>query len=165
MRRLFRWLVIALCTIVALILAVVIAGQFPDSSQKSSEGPSQPSKPEQPFHPNAIAKGLNAAPGAIVCPNLRDVNLLFGLYSDHWEQAMQSRLTNGTSEALNGPVPPAPNPANYGCWLLTPGTPVEVGESEGLVKGVPFVTARLPDGTVIRGSTLPAMLGTAPASH
>lgn len=90
MRRLFRWLVIALCTITALIVAVLIAGQFPDSSKSRRKDPQQSSTPEQPFHPNAIARGLNAAPGAIVCPNFRDVNLLYGLYSDHWEQACKA---------------------------------------------------------------------------
>lgn len=160
MRRLFRWFVISVCTIAALIVGAIIAARFPDSSSETSkqEKSEQPSMPALLLHPNAVAVGLNAAPGAIVCSNLQNLTLLYRLYSDHWEQEMQRRMTKGASESINGPVSPEPDPADYGCWVLPPGTPVETRNGEGLLNGVRIVRARLRDGTLVQGLTLPAML-------
>lgn len=156
MRRLFKVVFIAILGFVALVF---VFSQLPESPENAKpETVERPSIPEPPLHPNAVARALNAAPGAIVCPNLQSVSSLFHLYSEHWEQETRSRMTNGQSESIEGPVSPAPNPADYGCWLLPPGTPVEAMNGEGLLSGIPVVTGRLQDGTMVHGVTLVAML-------
>jgi|SRR5208283_701408 len=109
-------------------------------------------------HANAVAKSLNAAPGAIVCQDLETVGILFRLYSEHWEEAAQDRLTQGSSRQLRGEPAPAPDPSLYNCHLLAPGTPVRVENADAFTTGFPAVTAQLPDGAVIHGVTLPSML-------
>jgi hypothetical protein len=57
---------------------------------------------------------------------------------------------------MRGPSAPVPDPALYGCSLLSPETAVEV-QREG-IPGMPMVAAKLPDGTMIRGVTQSNML-------
>jgi hypothetical protein len=118
----------------------------------------KPTPVAPPFHPNAVAKSLSAAPGAIVCSDFASVGLVFDLYNAHWEDSMLDAMTKGQSRVLRGQSAPAPDPTLYGCSLLKPGTPVEVRSGEGLLTGIPMVTAKLPDGEMIHGVTLPAML-------
>jgi len=110
------------------------------------------------FRPNAAAKSLTAAPGAIVCDNLATVRLVFDLYAAHWEDRVQDALTKGQATQLRGQSSPVPNPSAYGCSLLTPGTPVQVLNSDAFTTGIPRVVAKLPNGKPIRGVTLPSML-------
>jgi hypothetical protein len=138
----------------------------PNTTQKPSDestGRSFIAKP--PFHPNRVAEAFNAVPGAIVCPDFRAVSLLFHLYSEHWAEEVNSRMTGGQSEVIGGPTTPAPVPADYGCWLLAPGTPVETKNGEDLLNGIPKVVAQLPDGTIIHGVTLPNMLAASKATR
>ena len=107
---------------------------------------------------NAVAKSLNAVPGAIVCRDLETVSTLFHLYSAHWEDVTRDQTTNGASRPINGEPIPAPDPALYNCHLLAPGTPVRVENADAFTTGFPVVTVQLPDGNVIRGVTLPSML-------
>jgi hypothetical protein len=128
----------------------------------------EPGKPEDsistepavavPFHPNAVATALRAAPGAIVCPDLNSVSTLFHLYSIHWEESAQDAVTNGQARIIRGEAAPAPDPESFGCKLLTPGTPVSVQNADAFTTGIPMVVARMPDGETFRGVTLPGML-------
>jgi hypothetical protein len=100
------------------------------------------------------ARGVSVVPGAIVCPNHDTVSLMFDLYVAHWTDTQQDALTNGQSRLLRGRPTPAPDLKLYGCALLPPGTPMML--ERGNI--VPVVTATLPDGTMIRGVTLAAMI-------
>lgn len=150
----FVWVLLA-------VILVVIIMNPPDLERRSTTAEKPPTA-AAPFHPNAIAKSLTAAPGAIVCPDFASVRLLFGLYKNYWEDSMQDTMTNGQSRILRGPSAPAPDPALYGCSLLKPGTPVEARNGEGLLNGIPMVTAKLQDGTMIHGVTIPNMLSAIP---
>ena len=118
---------------------------------------------EVPFHPNAVAvvvshSGISTVPGTIVCPDLATVQLMFHLYNEAWEDGMQDQMTNGESRKIRGPSASTPNPSNYGCSLLAPGTPVQVNNPDAFTTGIPQITAKLPDRTYIQGITLPSML-------
>ena len=67
---------------------------------------------------------------------------------------MQDAMTHGQSRLVRGQPTPAPNLKAHGCVLLPPGTPMV---SEG-GNAVPVVTAKLQNGTLVRGVTLPAMI-------
>jgi hypothetical protein len=113
---------------------------------------------EIPFHPNAVAKSLAAVPGAIVCPDLASVKLVFDRYSDHWEDTGQDAVTNGQSRQLRGNPATEPHPEDFNCALVIPGTPIQVENADAFTTGIPMVSAKLPNGTMIRGVTLPGML-------
>jgi uncharacterized protein len=100
------------------------------------------------------ARGVTVVPGALVCPNLDTISLMFHLYAVHFTDTVGDALSNGQSRLLHGPPTPAPDLKFYGCALLPPGTSMllELGNV------VPVVTAKLPDGTTIRGVTLPDMI-------
>lgn len=145
----------------AVILFAVLEPQPSDSSkhnEATKEGPAIAPSGAPPFHPNAVAKSLASAPGAIVCPDFASVQLMMQLYANHWEDAMQDALTKGQARILRGPSAPTPDPAAYDCSLLAPGTPVEARGGRGLLAGIFMVSARLPDGTVVHGVTHPGML-------
>ena len=144
-----------------LILAVVavfwIHGIFygPESQQ-----PAQPEKltePEVPIHPNAVARPIMAVPGALVCSNVADIQAMSDLYNEHWGETQQDAMSHGQSVLLRGQAAPAPDPKVFGCTLLPPGTPVQA-ENGGLGDAIPKVTAKLPDGTIVRGLTFSNML-------
>jgi len=101
-----------------------------------------------------VARGLTAAPGAIICSNMNATSLLFDAYAESWSEQMQERLTNGQSRLINGKPMEAPNPTAYGCELIKPGTAMQM-EQGNLV---PVVIAKLADGTQIRGVTLGDMV-------
>jgi hypothetical protein len=146
----FVWAVLAV-----ILLAIIL--HPPDFERPTTVANPQPSATA--FHPNARAKSLSAAPGAIVCPNFASVRLVFSLYASHWEDAMQDAVTQGQATVLRGASAPAPDPALYGCSLLKPGTAVYVENTDAFTTGIPIVSAQLPDGSTIRGVTLPGMLG------
>jgi hypothetical protein len=100
------------------------------------------------------ARGLTAAPGAIVCPSLNKVIFLFHQYAIHWEDASQDALTGGASRTIRGDPTPAPDPALYGCTLVPPGTPMLMQKSNG----IPAVEAKLVDGSIVKGVTLDGMI-------
>ncbi len=149
----FKLMYICLAIIAILI---IIYGPGLDRSREAEDN--SPAAPTEQIHPNAVAKSLRAAPGAIVCSDLATVGLVFNLYSEAWEDAVQDSMTNGQSRAIRGQSAPAPDPSLYGCSLLPPGTPVEAKNAGGALNGVPLVTAKLPDGTLVHGLTLPSML-------
>jgi hypothetical protein len=157
-----KWLLKSAIVILATIaLYQVILSQTPDTSEKpkqTSTGGDKPAPTTPPFHPNAVAKSLTAAPGAVVCADLQTVSVVFHLYAAHWEDSTADAMTKGQAGVVRGPATPAPDPKLYGCSLLAPGTPVRVENADAFTTGFPRVTAKLPDGTIIHGVTLPAML-------
>lgn len=156
MRSLLKLVVIFSVILAALVF---IVNQMPDrSTEPQNPAVERSSVAEMPFHPNAVATSFMAAPGAIVCQDFASLRLVFDLYSHHWEDTMQDRLTKGQSQDLRGPSSPVPDPKLYGCALLRPGTPVHVENSDAFTTGIPTVSAKLPDGTMVRGVTLPKML-------
>ena len=114
-----------------------------------------PPPPSPPRYVAVTARGVSVVPGAIVCPSHDAVSLMFDLYVSHWEDATQDAMTKGQSRLIRGQPTPAPNLKAHGCVLLPPGTPMTL-DSRNVV---PVVTAKLPNGTTIKGVTLPAMIG------
>jgi hypothetical protein len=141
-----RWLLKSAIVVLATVaLYEVILSQSPNTSEEPKQNSAVADKPAPTtpaFHPNAVAKSLTAAPGAVVCPDLPTVSLVFHLYAAHWEDSTTA----------------APDPALHQCYLLVSGTPVRVENADAFTTGFPRVTAKLSDGTVIRGVTLPSML-------
>jgi hypothetical protein len=109
---------------------------------------------KKPRYVAVIARGVSVVPGAIVCPSYAVVSQMFHLYTSAWEDAAQDAVTNGQSRLLRGQSKPTPNLRAYGCALIPPGTPMTL--DTGNV--VPVVTAKLKNGTIIKGVTLPAMI-------
>ena len=158
MKRLLKSAIVVLATIA---LYEVVLSQSPGTSEKPKQTSTAADKPAHttpPFHPNAVAKSLKAAPGALVCSDLQTVSVVFHLYAAHWEDSTADAMTKGQAGVVRGPAAPAPDPKLYGCYLLVPGTPVRVENADAFTTGFPKVTAKLPDGTIIHGVTLPAML-------
>lgn len=104
------------------------------------------------------ARGVSVVPGAIVCPDYNTVRSMFDRYVAHWTDLQQDALTNGQARLLRGQPTSAPDLGVYGCALLPSGTPMMMMERGNVI---PVVTAKLADGTTIRGVTLPAMIGEA----
>jgi hypothetical protein len=101
---------------------------------------------------NVVAKGIGAAPGAIVYQDMDAVGMVFDRYSDHWEEAGQDAMTGGQSRLIRGPAPPSPAPYlnRLGCTLVPPGTKMTL--SRGSI--VPVVAATMGDGKTVHGVTL-----------
>jgi len=78
---------------------------------------------------------------------------MFDLYVSHWEDVTQNAMTNGQSRLIRGQGAPAPDLKSYGCALVPPGTPMTLDTRNV----VPVVTAKLPNGTTIKGVTFEAM--------
>lgn len=106
-----------------------------------------------------VARGLTASPGAIVCPDIGRVSILFHLYATHWEESMQDSLTQGKSRPARGEAA-APDPAAYGCAMVPADTPMLMQE----VQGAPNVSVKLKDSSIIKGVTLPGMIGYSPST-
>jgi hypothetical protein len=106
--------------------------------------------PAEPFNPNVVAQAFITAPGALVCPDLRAVEMVRELYNQHWKDSMYDAATHGQSVLLRGKTPEV-IPSDYNCWLLAPGTPMEV--KQGYLPGLFPATAKLADGTMIHGVT------------
>jgi len=135
-------------------------------SQSSEEAPigsrvvrpaPQPAPPINPSHPNATevtASALSAAPGAIVCQDYATVQLVFRIYTAHWQDSLQDRLTKGQSKLLRGESSPEPVPEVYGCMLVPPGT--SMLQDPGNV--VPVVTFKRSDGSYFKGVTMAPMI-------
>jgi hypothetical protein len=113
-----------------------------------------PPPPPPPRYVAVTARGVSVVPGAIVCPSHDAVSLMFDLYVSHWEDAAQDAMTNHQSRLVRGQPTPVPNLKAHGCALLPPGTPMTL-DSRSVV---PVVTAKLPNGTTVKGVTLPAMI-------
>jgi hypothetical protein len=94
--------------------------------------------PGAPRIEKVTARGLNMVPGALICPKLSMVSAVFRMYSMHWR---------GESSVL-------PNPSDYGCALVAPGTPMIVQK----VDDVRAVSVRLNNGTIFKGVTLADMI-------
>jgi hypothetical protein len=110
-----------------------------------------------PSSPNAIsvtARGLNAAPGAIVCQNYTTVTHMFRLYSASWTDHMQDVLTKGQSQLLRGESTPEPDPSMFGCILVETGTAMQLDPGNT----VPVVTVRLGNGKYFKGVTMAPMI-------
>jgi TPR repeat protein len=105
---------------------------------------------------SAKAVKLPVVPGAIICADHDTVALMYDLYSAHWSDTMQDKLTNGQSQLLRGKATSAPDLEAYGCSLILAGTPMTL--ERGNI--VPVVSVKLPNGKVVRGVTLQAMITT-----
>lgn len=105
------------------------------------------------FKPVRAVK-LRVVPGAIVCPDHETVVLMYDIYTAHWTDTMQDRMSNGQSELLRGRATPAPNLEAHGCSLFPAGTPMTL--ERGNI--VPVVSVKLPNGKVVRGVTLQSMI-------
>jgi hypothetical protein len=112
-----------------------------------------PPKPAAPQYVAVTARGVSVVPGAIVCPSHAAVSRMFDLYVSHWEDVTQNAMTNGQSRLIRGQGAPAPDLKSYGCALVPPGTPMTLDTRNV----VPVVTAKLPNGTTIKGVTFEAM--------
>jgi TPR repeat protein len=106
------------------------------------------------------AVALGFIPGAVVCDNYDRVDLVYHLYADYWEKSTvdsmmgedakhQDRLLHGAQAR-----PKAPNPRNYGCVLVDPGTKMylEVGNM------VPVVLFMTEAGSLFHGVTFEGMV-------
>lgn len=122
-------------------------GQSPGTVAETTK-PAQ--KKAIPFRPNGVAIQVSVVPGAVVCQDLASVHLVWRLYENYWTDAMQDRLTNGSSRTLRGPSSPEPDPKAYGCSFLAAGTPVEF---EHTLPGIVQVTAKFADARFVRGVT------------
>jgi hypothetical protein len=136
-----------------------VTGETPVAPDTIHVTPTQEREAEKQPPPNTvpvIARGAGVVPGAIVCPDFQTVSTVFHQYSDYWEDAQQDAMTHGQSRLLRGEPTPRPDFALYDCALVVSGTPMrmEVGNI------VPLVTAQLPDGSTIKGVTLPPMITT-----
>lgn len=101
-----------------------------------------------------IAHGISVVPGAIVCPDLDTVTLMFDAYTNAWSDAMRDKISNGQYGLINGQAGTMPDFSAYGCALVPNGAPMTM--ERGNI--VPVVSAILSDGTRIRGVTLPNMV-------
>jgi hypothetical protein len=143
------WVCLAIIMI-AIIMHPPDFGHSPETTEKPPAAVVQ-------IHPNAVARSWMSVPGAIVCSNATDVNALIDLYNEHWKETQEDTLSHGKSVLLRGPATPAPDPKVFGCSLLPPGTLVQA-ENAGLGDVMPGVTAKLPEGTIVRGLTWSLML-------
>src|ERR1700733_4120858 len=112
------------------------------------------SKRDNPSGPTVIARGLSVVPGAIICSDYATVAAIFQLYTTHWEETVQDKLTHGDSRLLRGAAMPLPDLQAYGCTLLTPGTPMTLARKTP----VPVVIVTTSDGETIKGVTMPGMI-------
>jgi hypothetical protein len=136
-----------ICGILLVVSSTVCAAQV------------RPIKPIDPSQTLPVyAKGLGAVPGALICSDAQTVSALFHEYSNHWEEAMQDRVTGGQSVLLRGEATPEPKPADWGCALVKPGTRMLL--EKGNV--VPVVRVTLPNGNKIRGVTQASMFQSTP---
>jgi hypothetical protein len=108
---------------------------------------------EAPDGTLGVAQGVSVVPGAIICSNYRAVQVVFDLYTSHWSDTAQDAVTKGQSRLIRGDAAPAPDPTLYGCVLLPSGTPMRMKDGNA----VPIVTAKMADGTNIKGVTFPSM--------
>jgi hypothetical protein len=183
-KSLRRTLAVVGCAAIVSLLVFLVRSQNNESPQTdnvSAEAPPHPVNGEIPVDPevtdptptptqergaekptqspntaSVIARGTGVVPGAIVCPDLRTVNMMFQEYSDYWEDAQQDAMTHGQSKLLRGEPAPKPDFELFDCALLASGSPM----SMELGNVVPVVTATLPDGSTIKGVTLPSMVQT-----
>lgn len=105
------------------------------------------------------AKGVSVVQGAIICPNANVTSALFQLYTTAWSEQFQDRLEGKQAQMVRGKAMTDPDPAEYGCTLLAPGTPMLLDRN---ITVVPVVTAKLPNGASIKGVTLSDMYSSQP---
>jgi TPR repeat protein len=103
-----------------------------------------------------LAHGAGVVPGAIVCPDMETWRFVFRQYNQHRTESYQDTLTHGQSKLLRGNAVPGPDFESQGCKLIPTGSPMILESNEI----APVVSAVLPDGTSIKGVTIPAMFGT-----
>jgi len=101
----------------------------------------------------AIAHGVSVIPGAVVCSDSQTVELVANLYEQAWQDQLEKRMTRGQSSLIHGSPAEKPDPDDYGCILVPPGTKVMLESGNA----VPVVTLQLPGGWA-RGVTFPNML-------
>jgi hypothetical protein len=110
-----------------------------------SSGPPAQSKP-------VIARSLGAMPGALVCPDFATLRFVIDLYNHSWEERTQDAVTQGQSKLLRGKAAEPPEPKNYDCVLIPPGTQMMLEQGNA----IPVVRVRMTDSWV-RGVTLSDM--------
>ena len=119
--------------------------------EASGLGHEQTRLPQPPSGLTVMARGLSVVPGALICSDSNTVSIVFNLYTTHWEQTMQDKLTNGDSRLLRGPAAPLPDLQAFGCTLIPPGTPMTLERKTP----VPVVVVKTMSGETARGVTLP----------
>jgi hypothetical protein len=110
-----------------------------------------------PSSPNATAvyaAGVNAAPGAIVCGDYETVILMFRLYTAHWTDGFQDKLTEGQSRLMRGAGAEEPDPSVFGCIVVPPGTMMLQDPGNA----VPVVTVQKENGKFFKGVTMAPMV-------
>lgn len=100
-----------------------------------------------------IASGFIGVPGAIVCADYATVQVVFKMYSQSWDDQFLDKATNGKTVLLRGPALRQPNPEQFGCTLIKPGTPMLMDPKTG----IPFVTVVSDNSSIIHGVTMPFM--------
>jgi hypothetical protein len=120
--------------------------------KRAPAGVMQASPPRNDGSATVLARGLNGAPGAIICGDFQTVGILFRQFNRHWEESFQDTVTRGQSQLLRGAAVAAPDVEVYGCRLVPAGTPITL-ESES---PFPIVSVEL-SGSKFRGVTLPGM--------
>lgn len=117
----------------------------------ATEEAQKPASRREAF-PTVLARGLRAAPGAIVCSDFKTAQMLWRQFNKHWEESFQDQVTKGYSQQLRGSASTAPQVEAFGCVLLPEGSPMSL-ETERPFPVVSFESS----GSVVRGITLPGM--------
>ena len=98
------------------------------------------------------ATAVSVVPGAIICPTLDRVRVMFDLYIQfQWQQRI-AREDPEEYRILHGTPPDAPDFRSFGCTMVPPGTRLR---RERTVGGIPVVSS---EDLGIKGVTLPSMI-------
>lgn len=124
----------------------------------ASPNENKPAQSEWPTQGWAVANGPNRGlynlPGAIVCPDLRTLQMLERLIGRHQADLLRSRLTHGQSEIISRQMP-KPVPSAFGCAIIPNGTPIYIERIA--MRFVAIVRAKV-DGADVTGITMTEML-------
>ena len=92
-------------------------------------------------------------PGAIVCPDLPRVELMWDWYNQSVIDRAQDIQSHGDSKLMRGPPTATPQFEQYGCALISPGTPMVLDQGHR----IPLVKVKVGKRT-ITGVTFPSMI-------
>jgi len=149
-----------ICFVVFLAVVGYVASRPPDNSEQKQiarDAARETNADEDLNTVPVIARGVSVVPGAIVCPNLASVQLMFSLYTESVTEDMQDAMSRGQSRLLRGEPMPKPDFKVYGCALLPSGTPMRLDKNNSN-GGWSVVSAKLTNGKTIRGVTLESMI-------
>jgi hypothetical protein len=131
--------------------AAQIADPTPEEdipAQLASPGP-----PLQVKEMVATDKRMIFVPGALVCPNYETTTLVSDIYQHSLEERLQDAVTGGQSKDVRGESQSAPDPKDYDCILVKPGTRMLL--EDGKIVSVVYVQTSK---GWIRGITIDAMM-------